>query len=289
MYQAGLVLEGGGMKGMYTCGVLEFFLEKGIMFDHCYGVSAGACHMCSYLSGQKRRAYHVGVDYLGCRDYCSTRSLLRTGDLFNKDLCYDLIPNYLNPYDYDAFDRYEGKAYAVVTNIVSGEAEYLQIRDMKKDIVMVQASSSLPLVSRNVKIGDRLYLDGGLSDSIPIRKSIRDGNRKNVVIMTKEEGYRKEKSGALKLIKVAYLKYPKVYELMKNRHITYNETLEYLEEQEKCGKVFVIRPKTKSPVGRIEKDKEKLTALYEQGYREAEEKYEALLAYLEEPVEQQEL
>lgn len=289
MYQAGLVLEGGGMKGMYTCGVLEFFLEKGIMFDHCYGVSAGACHMCSYLSGQKRRAYHVGVDYLGCRDYCSTRSLLRTGDLFNKDLCYDLVPNYLNPYDYDAFDRYEGKAYAVVTNIVSGEAEYLQIRDMKKDIVMVQASSSLPLVSRNVKIGDRLYLDGGLSDSIPIRKSIRDGNRKNVVIMTKEEGYRKEKSGALKLIKVAYLKYPKVYELMKNRHIAYNETLEYLEEQEKYGKVFVIRPKTKSPVGRIEKDKEKLTALYEQGYREAEEKYEALLAYLEEPVEQQEL
>lgn len=289
MYQAGLILEGGGMKGMYTCGVLEFFLEKGIMFDHCYGVSAGACHMCSYLSGQKRRAYHVGVDYLQCRDYCSTRSLLLTGDLFNKDLCYDLIPEYLNPYDYDAFNRYEGRAYAVATNIVSGKAEYLQIRDMRKDIVMVRASSSLPLVSRNVKIGNGLYLDGGLSDSIPIRKSIRDGNRKNVVIMTKEEGYRKEKSGALKLIKIAYLKYPKVYELMKNRHISYNETLEYLEEQEKCGKAFVIRPKTKSPVGRIEKDKEKLTALYEQGYHEAEEKYEALLAYLEESVERQEL
>ena len=282
MYQAGLVLEGGGMKGMYTCGVLEFFLEKGIMFSHCYGVSAGACHMCSYLSGQKRRAYHVGVDYLDCRDYCSTRSLLRTGDLFNKDMCYELIPDYLNPYDYDAFNRYEGKAYAVVTNIVSGRAEYLQLRDMKKDIEMIRASCSLPLVSRNVKIGNQLYLDGGLSDSIPIRKSIQDGNQKNVVIMTKEMGYHKEKSSALKLIKLAYLKYPKVYELMKNRHISYNETLDYLKEPEDCGRAFVIRPKTKSSVGRIEKNKEKLTALYEQGYHEAEEKYEALLAYLEE-------
>ena len=282
MYQAGLVLEGGGMKGMYTCGVLEFFLEKGIMFSHCYGVSAGACHMCSYLSGQKRRAYHVGVDYLDCRDYCSTRSLLRTGDLFNKDMCYELIPDYLNPYDYDPFNRYEGKAYAVVTNIVSGRAEYLQLRDMKKDIEMIRASCSLPLVSRNVKIGNQLYLDGGLSDSIPIRKSIQDGNQKNVVIMTKEMGYHKEKSSALKLIKLAYLKYPKVYELMKNRHISYNETLDYLKEQEDCGRAFVIRPKTKSSVGRIEKNKEKLTVLYEQGYHEAEEKYEALLAYLEE-------
>ena len=282
MYQAGLVLEGGGMKGMYTCGVLEFFLEKGIMFSHCYGVSAGACHMCSYLSGQKRRAYHVGVDYLDCRDYCSTRSLLRTGDLFNKDMCYELIPDYLNPYDYDAFNRYEGKAYAVVTNIVSGRAEYLQLRDMKKDIEMIRASCSLPLVSRNVKIGNQLYLDGGLSDSIPIRKSIQDGNQKNVVIMTKEMGYHKEKSSALKLIKLAYLKYPKVYELMKNRHISYNETLDYLKEQEDCGRAFVIRPKTKSSVGRIEKNKEKLTALYEQGDHEAEEMYEALLAYLEE-------
>lgn len=281
MYQAGLVLEGGGMKGMYTCGVLEFFMDKGILFSSCYGVSAGACHMCSYLSGQKRRAYHVGVDYLQCRDYCSIRSLLRTGDLFNKDLCYDLIPKYLNPYDYEAFARYEGKAYAVATNIVSGRPEYLRLRNMEEDIEAVRASSSLPLVSKNVKIGDKLYLDGGLSDSIPIRKSIEDGNRKNVVIMTKETGYRKEPSSALALIKAAYLKYPKVYELMKNRHISYNRTLDYLEEQEKCGRAFVIRPKSASGIRRIEKDKEKLTALYEQGYREAEEKYEALLAYLD--------
>ncbi len=281
MYQAGLVLEGGGMKGMYTCGVLEFFMDKGILFESCYGVSAGACHMCSYLSGQKKRAFHVAVDYLGCRDYCSLRSLLLTGDLFSADFCYKLIPEWLNPYDYEAFDRYQGRAYAVVTNIVSGRPEYLRLLDMKRDIAAVRASSSLPLVSRNVKIGKKLYLDGAISDPIPIRKSVLDGNQKNVVILTKEVGYRKERSKALGLIRLAYLRYPSVYELMKNRHISYHQTLGYLEEQERKGRAFVIRPKTASGIGRIEKDRDKLTALYRQGYQEAEENYEALLAYLQ--------
>ena len=280
MYQAGLILEGGGMKGIYTCGVLDFFMEKDVLFSDCYGVSAGACHMCSYLSRQKGRAYHVGIDYLECRDYCSVRSLLRTGDLFNNDFCYDLIPHYLNPYDYEGFRKYEGKAYAVATDIVTGKPEYIRLYDMEEGIQAVRASSSLPLVSRNVTIGGRKYLDGALSDSIPIRKAQADGNRKNVVILTKAVGYRKERSSALPLIRAAYARYPKVYELMKNRHISYNETLDYLEEQEKRGKVFVIRPQKESGIGRIEKDKEKLKALYEQGYCEAQERYEEMLAYL---------
>lgn len=280
MYQAGLVLEGGGMKGMYTCGVLDFFMEKDALFSSCYGVSAGACHMCSYLSGQRGRAYHVGIDYLECRDYCSVRSLLRTGDLFNNDFCYDLIPHYLNPYDYEGFRKYEGKAYAVATDIVTGKPEYIRLYDMEEGIQAVRASSSLPLVSRNVTIDGRKYLDGALSDSIPIRKAEADGNRKNVVILTKAVGYRKERSSMLPLIRAAYVRYPKVYELMKNRHISYNETLDYLEEREKRGEVFVIRPQKESGIGRIEKDKEKLKALYEQGYREARERYEAMTAYL---------
>ena len=282
MYQAGLVLEGGGMRGMYTCGVLEFFLEKDIMFSHCYGVSAGSVHLCSYLSRQKKRAYHVGVDYVSCKDYCSLRSLLRTGDLFNKDFCYDLIPNHLNPYDFETFNQYEGKAYAVVTDIVSGKPEYIQLEDMKRDIEAVRASSSMPLVSRNVKIGGRLYLDGGISDGIPIRKSVMDGNRKNIVIMTKEEGYRRKPTSALPLIRLAYLRYPKVYELMKKRHITYNRTLDYLEELKKSGKAIVFQPKTDIGIQRLEKDKEKLTALYEMGYRDAQRRYEEVLAYLKE-------
>lgn len=283
MYQAGLVLEGGGMKGIYTAGVLDFFLDKGIDFSSVYGVSAGACHMCSYLSKQKGRARDVSLDYLQTMDYCGAKSLLTTGDLFNAKFCYELIPDYLNPYDYEAFNKYEGRAYAVVTNIVTGRPEYLRLRDMKKDIVAVRASASLPLVSRNVRIGKNLYLDGGISDSIPIRKSILDGNQKNVVVMTKETGYRRTpaSSASLSLIKLRYLKYPKVYELMKERHISYNRTLDYLERQVQEGGAFFIRPSKKSDVGRIEKDEEKLKALYQQGYEEAAGQYEALLNYLE--------
>ena len=283
MYQAGLVLEGGGMKGMYTAGVLDFFLEKGIEFSRVYGVSAGACHMCSYLSKQKGRARDIGLDYLHTADYCGVKSLLTTGDLFNAKFCYELIPDYLNPYDYAAFEKYEGKAFAVVTNIVTGRPEYLRLCDMKKDIIAVRASASLPLVSKNVKIGKGLYLDGGISDAIPIRKSVMDGNRKNIVIMTKEEGYRRKEASAasLGLIKMRYLKYPKIYELMQRRHISYNDTLDYLEKAINEGTAFVIRPSKKSDVGRIEKDEEKLKILYQQGYNDAAGQYEQLLNYLE--------
>ncbi|MBO4981301.1 MAG: patatin family protein [Lachnospiraceae bacterium] len=282
MYQAGLVLEGGGMKGIYTAGVLDFFLDKEIEFSSVYGVSAGACHMCSYLSKQRRRALEVNTDYLDSRKYCSVESLLTTGDLFNVNMCYHLIPDYLHPYDHEAFEQYQGRAYSVVTNIRTGRPEYLRLKDMHKDIIKVQASASLPLVSRNVKIGGELYLDGGISDSIPLQKSIVDGNTKNVVVMTKEIGYeRKPASPAqLALIKARYLKYPKVYELMAERHINYNETLRFIERQQENGQAFVIRPKKAGNVGRIEKDKEKLLALYEEGYRDAADCYEELLAYL---------
>lgn len=281
MYQAGLVLEGGGMKGVYTAGVLDFFLDKGLSFSSVYGVSAGACHMCSFLSNQRGRALDISIDYLDSRKYCSVQSLLTTGDLFNVNMAYHLIPDYLNPYDYQAFDRYEGRACAVVTNIVTGEAEYFRIRDMKEDIIAVRASASLPLVSRNVRIGEGLYLDGGIADAIPIRKSILDGNRKNVVILTKEEGYVRKPSSHLELIKLRYLKYPKVYERMADRHNAYNHTLAYLEKQQENGQAFVIRPKKKSEVGRIEKDADKLKALYREGYADAEECFEPLQNYLD--------
>lgn len=281
LYQAGLVLEGGGMKGVYTAGVLDFFLDKGIDFAKCYGVSAGACTLCSYLSRQRGRGVAVTVDYLKDKNYCSLYSLLRTGDLFNVDMCYHRIPDSLNPFDYEAFDRNESRGYAVVTNIQTGLAEYMPLQDMHRDIVAVQASASLPLVSRNVKIGNHLYLDGGLSDPIPLLHSVTDGNRKNVVIMTKEVGYRRKPSGHLELIKARYAKYPKVYELMKNRHVEYNKTLDYLQAQVKCGNAFLIQPQHKSDVGRIEKNRDKLMALYQEGYDEAAACYEALLAYLE--------
>ena len=156
------------------------------------------------------------------KQYCGKWSLLTTGDLFGVDMNYSLIPNYLDPFDYDAAAKFEGRAFAVATDIETGKPVYLPLKDLREDLPAVRASSSLPLVSRNVKIGDRYYLDGGISDSIPIRKSIQDGNRKNVVIMTKEEGFVRQPAGAeLALVRARYLRYPKVYELMRERHLSY--------------------------------------------------------------------
>lgn len=283
MYRAGLVLEGGGMKGIYTAGVLDAFLDKELAFSSVYGVSAGACHMCSFLSGQRGRAKDISLDYLDNPDYCSAKSLLTSGDLFNAKFCYELIPDYLNPFDFATYSQYQGKAYAVVTNIDSGRPEYLRIKDAKTDIVAVRASASLPLVSKVVPIKGKRYLDGGIADSVPIRKSILDGNRKNIVVLTKEKGFRRKPMSAAQLafIKVRYAKYPKLYELMKNRHVEYNHMMEDLEELERLGDVFVVRPQKKSNVGRIEKDREKLEQLYQEGYEDAINQYEAIKAYLE--------
>lgn len=280
MYQAGLILEGGGMRGVYTAGVLDFFLDKDIMFSSVYGVSAGACNMCSYLSRQRGRARDVVIDYLDCKNYCGIRSLVTTGDLFNVDMCYHLIPDYLYPYDHEAFEAYGGRAYSVATNIVTGRPEYFRIRDMRTDICKIRASASLPLVSRNVKIDESFYLDGGLSDSIPLQKSILDGSRKNIVVMTKEAGYVRKPSSRLGLIKARYMKYPKVAELMAERHINYNEQVAYIARQQENGQAFVIRPQTPGGVGRVEKNADKLKALYHQGYEDAEACYEELMAYL---------
>ena len=280
LYNAGLVLEGGGMRGVYTAGVLDFFLDKEIEFKSCYGVSAGAAHLCSYISKQHGRAFHVCVDYLDDKNYCSSYSLLTTGDLFNVEMCYDRIPNELLPYDYETAATYPGKAYAVVTNIETGQPEYMRLRDLHKDIIAVRASCSLPLISRNVPIDGKWYLDGGISDSIPIQKSILSGNRKNIVVLTKEEGYRRKPSTQLGLMKVKYARYPKVHELMKNRHTTYNKTLDYLDAQVENGQAFVIRPKKDIGVGRVEKDKSKLEALYRNGYEDARGCYEQMMMYL---------
>lgn len=281
MYQAGLVLEGGAMKGVYTAGVLDFFLDAGIDFEKCYGVSAGACCMCSYLSRQRGRAFATMTDYLEDKNYWGLSSLLRTGDLFNVQMCYREIPEKLNPFDYEAFDQNPSRGYAVVTNIETGFAEYIPLQEMHRDIEAVRASASMPFVSRNVEIGGKLYLDGGLADSIPILHAVTDGCRKNVVVMTKEEGYWRAPLRHAGAARLKYAKYPKVCELMKNRHNAYNETLRYLSGQVEEGNVFLIQPRRKSDVRRTEKDAARLRALYEEGYEEAAARKEELLAFLE--------
>lgn len=281
MYQAGLVLEGGAMKGVYTAGVLDFFLDAGIDFAKCYGVSAGACSLCSYLSKQRGRAFATMTDYLKDKHYWGIRSLLRTGDLFNVQMCYRDIPEKLNPFDYEAFHQNPSRGYAVVTNIETGFAEYLPLQEMHRDIEAVRASASMPFVSRNVEIGGKVYLDGGLADSIPILHAVTDGCRKNVVVMTKEEGYWRSPQRHIGAARLKYANYPKVYELMKNRHNSYNETLNYIYKQVEEGTVFLIQPHHKSGVGRTEKDAGKLRALYEEGYEEAAARKDELLSFLQ--------
>lgn len=282
MEKAGLVLEGGGMRGIYTAGVLEYFMEKELYFENCYGVSAGACHLCSYISKQKKRAYRISLDYLDDVNYCGIKSLVSTGDFFNVKMCYDTIPNRLDPYDYKAAAAYEGNAYAVVTNIETGLPEYMPMKEMHRDIIKVRASASLPLLSRNVRIGNGYYLDGGISDPIPLKRSIEDGNAKHVVILTKEVGYTRKpvSSAQLNAIRARYVRYPKVYELMKNRHTSYNETMSFIEICKADKQAFVIRPAQAGDVGRIEKDRAKLEALYQTGYEDAKSCYPGLMEYL---------
>lgn len=282
MYEAGLVLEGGGMRGLYTAGVLDFFIEKKLAFSSCYGVSAGACHLASYMSGQRGRAYRISVDYLDDKNYCSAYSLLKTGDLFNVDMCYNQIPNELDPFDYEAAEKYPGRGVVVVTDIKSGQAKYVELKNMRRDLVAIRASASLPLVSRNVEINGKMYLDGGMSDSIPIRKSLRDGNLKNIVVLTRPDGYRKKPTSNMAIMRAKYKDYPGVVRDMENRHIVYNKSLDFVKREEKAGRAFVFRPENLIKIERIEKDPKKLRFLYLQGYYDAATRYKEMKKFLEE-------
>ena len=257
MYQAGLVLEGGAMKAFTPPACWIFFWMQESTLPNATGVSAGACCLCSYLSRQKGRQYSVFTDYLEDKNYWGLSSLLRTGDYFNVQMCYHDIPEHLNPFDYETFDKNPSKGYAVVTNIETGLAEYLPMKNMRRDIEAVRASASMPLVSRPVEINGKMYLDGGLADSIPLLHAVTDGCRKNVVVMTKETGYRRVQPKHLELIKARYAKYPKVYELMVNRAAAYNQQLDYLEAEVKNGTAFLIQPSHPNESGTHRKKQEK--------------------------------
>lgn len=280
MISAGLILEGGGMRGIFTAGVLDFFLEQKLDFAACYGVSAGACHAASFLAGQHGRAYRVAVDYLDEKQYCSFQSLRTTGDLFGVKMIYDTIPNELDPYDYEAFLKNKTKFYATVTNCYTGLAEYLPVRDMHRDLIAVRASASLPLLARPVGIRRQLYLDGGVADSIPLKAAMDAGYEKNVVVLTQHDGYQKKPNKAMPIIRKKYQKYPALVEALATRHERYNEALAFVGAQEKAGNAFVIRPQAPLHLGRIEKDRKKLEATYLKGYEEAKSRYLALLEFL---------
>ena len=280
MDKLGLVLEGGGMRGLYTAGVLDFLMDHDIYTDGVIGVSAGACHACSYASKQRGRAYRTNTDYLHDKRYMSMQSLLKTGDLFGAEFMYNEIPNKLDPYDYDAFNRSGIKLYAVASNLETGKAEYLQCINMLHDVIYVRASASLPLLSRIVEVDGKKLLDGGACDSIPVKQFQKMGYQKNIVVLTQCKDYRKGKNNLLPLIRRSYRKYPKFVEALANRHINYNRTLDELGVMEKEGRILVIRPSSPVTIGRLEKDEKKLKALYEQGYEDAKNSMGALMEFI---------
>ena len=218
--------------------------------------------------------------YLDDWRYCGTRSLIFTGDLFGADMNYHKIPFEYDPLDFDAYQRRAPRLRAVVTNVQTGEAEYPLIRDLRRDLTWVRASASLPLISRLVRIDGGKYLDGGIADSIPLRQAMDDGFRKNVVVLTQAAGYRKKPNKAMPLIKLRYARYPRFIDDARHRHERYNEALSLVDMQERAGRAFVIRPDAPPEIGRVEKDPERLRALYREGRRVAEREFSRLEAFL---------
>lgn len=233
MKKCGLILEGGGMRGIYTTGVLDCFLDNNIEFPYVIGVSAGACHSASYVSKQKGRAYATNTDYLNDKRYLSFSNLIKKGSIFGMDMLFDIIPNQLNPFDKKTFEASNTKIEMVCTNIETGKAEYYPFKDCDKDIIYMQASSSLPMLANIVEADNKKLLDGGVSDSIPIKHSQKIGYEKNVIILTRDASYRKKANSLIPIIKMKYKNYPNLIEALKNRHLNYNETIEYINEEEK--------------------------------------------------------
>ena len=277
-----LVLEGGGMRGVFTAGVLDWMLDHKLEFEGCVGVSAGACQACSFLAHQRGRGFHTVADYLKDKHYCGLYSLLTTGDIFGVKMAYDDIPNRLYPFDYAAYDRQleHTRFFAAVTNCETGLAEYPLLGDMHKDIIYVRASSSLPLVSRMVQIGGRPYLDGGVADSIPLAFARSKGADRAVVVLTRPRGYRKKPSALGRFYRLRYRRYPALARALENRWQMYNRQLDEIEAAEEKGEIFVIRPEADLGVGRIERNRLRLAKAYRQGYRTAAACAGALADYL---------
>lgn len=280
MKKCGMVLEGGGMRGVYTAGVLDFFMDRDFYPDGIVGVSAGACHATSYISKQRGRNYRINTAYLKGDDYLSLKLLIKEGSLFGMDFIFHRIPEELDPFDFEAFQSAGIDFTVVATDVESGEAYYHIVKDSKQDIDYIQASSSLPLLSPMVEKQGRKLMDGGVADSIPIAYMIKRGYEKNIVILTRNADYRKGKNNLMPIIRHRYKQYPNFVKAMETRHIRYNETLRLLKHLEREGKVFIIRPTKPITISRVEKNTDKLYALYENGYRDAKDRYEDMLRFL---------
>ena len=274
----GLVLEGGGMRGVFTSGVLDAFMKYDLYFNYVVAVSAGACNGLSYISRQPRRARLSNIDMLVKYNYIGLRHLVTQGCIFDPELLYDRFPNELIPYDYDTYFASPSTFEMVVTNCNTGRAEYLTEKDGNRQRLLdiCRASSSLPYVSQIINVDGQPYLDGGIVDSIPVEHAIAQGYEHNLLILTRNRGYRNT-SKDRKIPKFIYKNYPRLRVTLSRRIAEYNRQLEMVEQMEDNGLVDVIRPLRPMDVDRIEKDEKKLEALYEEGFQLGENYCKSLI------------
>ena len=262
----GLVLEGGGLRGVFTCGVLDCFMDHGIRFPFAVGVSAGACNGLSYMSGQRGRAKSSNIDLMDKHHYIGLKYLLTQRNIMDFKLLFEDFPERIIPYDYDAYFSNPARFVMVTTNCLTGRAEYFEEKSSSKRVMdIVRASSSLPFVSPITYVDGVPMLDGGIADSIPVRYALSQGYERLVVILTRNKGYRKQNS-EMRVAKVFYRKYPNLQKALSQRNAVYNQTMDLIERLEDEGWITVIRPIRPVEVGRMEKDTAKLTMLYQEGY-----------------------
>lgn len=281
MKKTGLVLEGGGMRGVFTGGVLRFLMEKDIYLPYVIGVSAGACNGSSYVARQIDRNKIVNIDYIRHPEYMSVKNLLRKGELLGMDFIFNKLPNELVPFDFTTFNQASDEFIVGTTDCMTGEPVYFDKTTYHQDILtIIRASSSLPLMAPIISYQGLSLLDGGIADPIPLLKAEKDDYKKNVVILTRNKGYMKGPQSFSWYLKRKYAPYQGLLTAIARRHQVYNETVSYIEEQERKGNVFVIRPSEKIEVARIERNPSKLNRLYDQGYKEASHQYQALKEFL---------
>ena len=262
----GLVLEGGGMRGVFTSGVLDAFMKHDLYFPYVVAVSAGACNGLSYMSRQPRRARYSNIDMLRKYDYISLKRLLTQGSIFDPNILYERFPNEIVPFDYETYCENPAVYEIVTTNCLTGRAEYLTEKtDPKRLTAIVKASSSLPYVAQITEVDGVPMLDGGIVDSIPVVRAIDKGYSPNVVILTRNRGFRSSEPD-IKVPKLFYGEYPRLRVALSRRVEEYNKQLELIERMEDWGEVICIRPERPMEVDRLCRDVEKLEALYEEGF-----------------------
>ncbi|MBR6701270.1 MAG: patatin family protein [Firmicutes bacterium] len=279
--KTGLILEGGAMRGLFSAGVTDVFMENGIDFDGLIGVSAGAAFGCNYKSRQPGRTIRYNINYSKDPRYCSFRSLIKTGDLYGADFCYRELPEKLDIFDNDAFETNPMEFHVVCTDVNTGKGVYKKFEVSDNNFYeWIRASASMPLASKIVHVDGYSLLDGGIADSIPLKHFESIGFSKNVVILTQPEGYVKKKNPLMPIMKIALRKYPNAVQAMADRHLNYNAALEYVRERESSGNAFIIRPEIPLNIGKIEHDQDKMRRVYEYGRLVGERELERVIEFL---------